>query len=306
MRRLTKPSRHGLSTLEMVLVLPLLLLFMAALINWGTFASWKVRSLNMARHSLWASRWPRSENGNPQPDFWPQTASRGTAAADNAVPLDDPRVDQPVARGPLPAAVVNRDLLDPTRGPRSASADLSRDFPLLPTLGPYQVHAGTQFLDDLWQYPRTGLAGNLQRRIPVIYALTKASQGLSNAYVRAAMAIMNAPFRPQLAPLDRDDEFLMYSQRFGWGSGAPDFHPRLHGFCSLERSVAQERVDQLIDRIQGRDDPHQAGVPENMANAFIGLYRRVMNETPPPTPQEMAALQAKIDILMRFLESLRN
>jgi len=54
-------SRRGLSTLEMVLALPVLLMIMALIINFGTVAAWKVRGLCAARHAVWSSRWPRSD-----------------------------------------------------------------------------------------------------------------------------------------------------------------------------------------------------------------------------------------------------
>ena len=251
-------TRRGLATLELVLALPILLFIMALMVNFGTVACWKVRALNVARHALWSTRWPRSGATDPRPNFWPQTAGVGAGGAGQAPMIDDPRVNQPVARGPLAGAEVNADLLDPTRGLREGSANLTRGFAMLGKMGTYHLNANTVMLDDRWQYPQMGLWANRQRRIPFIYALQKAPAGLVNAYVQTVVSILSAPLRDALKPLDRDDEFIFYGTLFGWGSGAPDFHPRLQSFCSLERPLADGLVNDLIDRIQGKKDkdPH--------------------------------------------------
>lgn len=313
----------------MVLALPLLLFIMALMINFGVVASWKVRGLSVARHVLWGSRWPRSGSGNPRPAYWPETAGVGTGGPAHVAELDDPRLDQPVARGPLPLGTeVRAELLDPTRGLRRGSAEIRRAFPLLARMGDYHLTARTCLLDDKWQYQRMGMGHNRQRRIPVIYALAKAPPGLVDAYVQAVVAILYAPFRPQLAPLDRDDEFIQYGRRFGWGGGAPDFHPRLRRFCSLDLLLAAQRVEDLIDRIQGEVQRDEDGnvtrripcVAEKMTRAFINLYERVIQElqrqisaSPPPPAGQLASIQAeidqleaKIDVLSQFLETLQD
>lgn len=317
-------SRRGLAPLEFVIALPILLGVMALTINYGTVSCWKIRGLSVARHAVWGSRWPRTGNTNPRPTYWPADAGityTDPANATNVPELDDFRVNQPVARGPLPfGTIVNNQLLDPTRGLRKGSVEMSRGFAMLSTkLGTYHLHAETYLLDDKWQYQRMGLGSTSQRRIPVIYILAKAPAGLANAYVQAYKAIVGAPFRADLAPLDKDDEFIGYGQMFGWGSGAPDFYPRLSGFCTLDKEEAQRNVDDLINRIQGRPEgvengqrvPKIPSLAETMANAFIGLYQRVIGEIkrrsapnqPPPAWQQMIdQLQQKIDILKEFLK----
>ena len=93
-----QPNRMGLSTLEVVLCLPILLLVMALMINFGTAACWKARGQVVARHALWGSRWPRTGERNPRPSFWPEPASLSSGGAGDVEALDDPRVNQPVAR----------------------------------------------------------------------------------------------------------------------------------------------------------------------------------------------------------------
>lgn len=325
------PSRRGLSTLELVLALPILLMVMALMINYGVVTCWKVRGLSVARNELWSARYPRSGATDPRPAYWPQSADMAVGDAGNIAELDDSRIDQPVARGPVlglitgggvSLAVVNEDLLDPTLGLRASSATLSRIYPMLGNLGTFRVQADALLLDDCWRYGEMSwqlngetitLPGNTTPRIPVIYEYDKQTQ-MATGYVQAALAIYFASFQDALRPLDNDEEYIQYQ------GGAPDFHPRLSRFCDLDRSIADERVEDLIDRIQGRDDPRVADLTERMARAFIGLYERVIQDyetliaaDPPPSAAEIAAMQAeinqlqqKIDTLNQFLATLEN
>jgi hypothetical protein len=318
----------------MVLSLPILLVMMALMILFGHAVVWKVQGLAAARHAVWSSRSPRWGLSFPRPQYWLPPALMNRAGDPDARMLDDPRVDLPVARGPtLPyGTTVNRDLLDPSRGMSVGGAALQRPFPFLHVLGDCRFRAYTQMLDNKWQYwdmqwtdaagnRHWGVPSNVWRRIPVIYALAKAPPALSTAYVQAVLAILRAPFRRDLFPLDRDDEFIGYSQRFVWRSGAPDFHPRLRSFCDLDHAAAQQKVDELIDRIQGKKDPppRVPSVAEVMTRAWINLYNRVINElqnqingVPPPSPGQIAAmkaeiaqLQKQIDVLNTFLQTLQ-
>jgi hypothetical protein len=292
----------------MVLVTPLLLMVMAVIINAGTVACWKVRALSIAREAVWSTRFPRSGNSDPRPSYWPlPTGTSGTNGPTNVPALDDPRVDLPVARGPLPGAQVNAELLDPTTGLRTGLAGLTRNYPMLAKLGQYNMQAETQMLDNRWQYPQMGMVDNLQRRIPVIYALGQAPASLSNAYMQAIEAIIYAPFAPQLAPLDHDPEFIAFT------GGAPDFHPKYASCwapgwpcctlgnpnCSLDTNLVQQNVQNLINQIQGQKNPHIPSVAETMTQAFMGLYsqemnayQNQMNANPPPSQSVMAGLQA--------------
>jgi hypothetical protein len=237
----------------------------------------------------------------PRPDYWPVTA--GTASASiGAIPsLDDPRVDLPVARGPLPGATVLQ-VLDPTQGFRQGTADITRSYPLLSKGGQYSKHAETEFLDNRWQYVEMGMGSNFQPRIPVIYQLAQADPSLVQNYISAAEAVINANQGPGLASLEgRDPDFLQYR------GSAPDFEPQLQQFCSLDQDQAQTAVQNLIDNIQGKKDPHVASVAENMTRAFIGLYQGVIAQlqqsgqsNSPLIPQ----FQNNIQILNQFLGTL--
>ncbi|MCS7237386.1 MAG: hypothetical protein NZ899_03845 [Thermoguttaceae bacterium] len=316
----------GLAMMELVLALPLLLLMMVLIINYGTAASWKVRSLAAARHAVWSSRWPRSGLQLPRPEYWPASASLGVSGGGKLASLDDPRVNHPVVRGPLPNGFVVRDqLLDPGRGLLEGSADLTRRFPLASNLPPYQVNSRTQLVQQFWDHREMGLFTTNERRVPVLYELPKASAAYADAYRQAALAILYAPFRPALAPLDRDDEFIAYAKRFNWRIGPPDFHPRLHRFCSLDHTDAQKAVARLMDDIEGRivtdsqgNRQRIGGVPQNMVEAFIALYTQVIHElqnqlaagVPPQVALsirgEIQNLQDRIALLQQYLNELRN
>ncbi len=329
--------RRGLSTLEMVLSLPILLLVMALMVNFGTAASWKVRSLVVARHALWSTLWPRSGGRMPRPAYWPTTAGVGMGGAGNVEPLDDPRLQHPVVRGPMPYGNTVREwLLDPSRGLRQGSSHLDRRFPMLGGMGGYHFDPRTFALNGFFSHQEMGLnmGGAMDLHnvwahpITVIYELARTDPAYVNAYIAAVRAIFFAPFRPALRPLDRDEEFIEYAMRFGWPIGPPDFHPRLHRFCAVDHQLAEERVADLVDRIQGRVDRDEQGnaihrvpsVAERIIQAFINLYQRVIDELqarinadPPPPAGEIAAMQAeinelqsRIDALTEFLQQLRS
>lgn len=316
-------ERTGLAPLEMVLALPLVLFIMALMINFGTVASWRVRGLVMSQHAAWQTRHPRSLSRSPRPDFWPASANVGVGGAADANSLDDPRADLPAMRGPgVGDFGVRRELFDPSRGVREGSSSLDRTFPLLPSLGAYHLRSHVTLLDNCWDFPRTGQPRNNHRRIPAIYLLPVAAPGYSQAYVQAAIAIMSMPLRNALRTLDNDDEFIGYNLRFMWGSGAPDFHPRVGRFCSLDLSTARAQVEDTLDRIYGRletDDARRIpSLPERMASSFINLYERVIDELQAqldagPPPGQAGAIQAEIDqlrqriaVLEAFRQSLQN
>ena len=193
----------------------------------------------------------------------------GTNGPINAPAVDDPRVEQPVARGPVIMGVqVNTEVLDPTRGLREGSATLTRGFPLLPKIGPYNLNAKTCMVDDRWQYPQMGMGGNGDRRILVLYTLPKAPASLSIAYRNAIVAVLNAPFQTQLQPLDNDPDFLAF------GGGSPDFHPQLQQFCTTDQATAKQAVQTLIDHIQGKDRPAVASVAKTMAGRSSTFINR--------------------------------
>jgi len=342
--------RRGLSMLELVLWLPLLLFVMALMINFGTVASWRVRELSVARHAVWASRYPRGLARHPgglaedepgsliKPScWWPDEATMSAGGAGNLAELDDPAFYHPVVRGPLPmGTVVDDELLDPTRGLLRGTAHLSRPFPLLGSLGPYRMDAEELLLDRQWQHREMHadawddqLWTTRTRRMPVIYTLPQADAVYIEDFVSAVIAILYAPFHIDLAPLDRDDEFIYYSRRFaGSGTfpyhGAPDFHPRLRlqnswpcqSDCDASAEYVKKKVEELIKQIEGDrySHPRIPSLAERMTDAFIGLYKAVQEElqrqidagadNAAALEAEITALETNINTLEQFKASL--
>jgi hypothetical protein len=172
-------------------------------------------------------------------------------------------------------------------------------------------------LTNQWQFQETGIGWNSHRRAHVIYDLKDPSLEVPfTALVVAREANLRLIERDdRLHPLDRDHEWNGYHARFPLViGGAPDFCPRLHRFCSLSHEEARRRVDELIDRIQGR--PEEEGrsrvrnLAERMARAFRDMYQRVIDElkaliqagqAPPGARAEINQLEQKINTLNQFI-----
>jgi hypothetical protein len=174
-------------------------------------------------------------------------------------------------------------------------------------LGTYQLKSENWMLDDKWQYQRMGIPDTIFRRIPFLYELTKAPAPRA-AYLQAAAAVYRASLDPRLQPLDNDPDFIYYGALFGWG-GAPDFHPLLNQFCTLDKTVAQQHTDELVDRVHH--------LPNCMTARFLDLYQRVLTAAQamiqaaqqgnqsltavlPALQTAIADAQAKIPILSAF------
>lgn len=326
--------------LELALALPLLLMVMALLMNYGTIASWKVRSLTVARHAAWGNRWPRNTGTAPRPANWPASGSIGHGGGQIAS-LDDARARHPVIRGELPPVDVDEDLFDPSRGMDHGSASLTRRYPFLSQMGTYHLEAHTGFLENTWPYHRTYRPnsqhwshdqagdGNYARRIPDIYVLPSTDPQLSDAFYRAMMTLLFAPYRRDLRPLDYDNEFRYFIERY-WDPldpnrpSVPNFVSgrQLPSLCSLDTSRVRTEVDRLIDRIKGVTDANgnhnPPGLARDMAQTFRNFFQRVIDRlnfllgaTPPPSGadqarmrSEIADLESKIQILDGYLKIL--
>lgn len=332
---MNRRSRRGLSTLELVLSLPILLCVMALMVNFGTVASWKVRGLSLARHELWSNREGRVSGAYPPKQYWPQYSqnlptgvsqgSRGWSVTS----LDDFRADLPVARGPMvgnPPAPgqtfnVERDLLDPARGMSEGSSNVSRSFPLLQRLGRYDLRSATQLLNGRWAFAALGARANRDFRAPLLYTVPQAPDPVyATDYLDAVARIWYAPFQADLWPMDMDDEFLYWRRRFllegrpGWlsWSGAPDFYRAyawLQSFCDLDD--AKTWVTNLTDRIEGNNG--QTNVAERMRQDFYDFFDRVkreledqLNANPPPPLDVQNQLKQEIQKLKDEIAQLEQ
>jgi|GEM_PF-644484 len=361
-------ARRGLAPLELALALPLLLMIMALMINFGTAAAWKVRTQVVARHAVWATRWPRHMDDLPRPtvsvdmDRTPPapihwTAGMGTGGGPWIASLNDSRLEHPVVRGPLPPpAMIDPDMytmMTMPNGARQGNADIRRDYPLLQrALGDYSLTARCPLLDNDWRYqlmPWDTEAWywsgwhNEHRRIPVLYDLGFWSPGtdlLESLYqdpaYRNAFFAMARSFNwpldfmasggPDLYGRDiRDDEDLFYERFFPRVYVDPQgvrhniafsrHHYRvgvsLGGFCSLDDLLVQQRVEHLIDRIQGNPDRNIRGFANRVVGQYRNLYAAVLRRfqrpwpvDPPPAPGELSALEQKRDAADRAMRSL--
>lgn len=247
--------RHGLAMLELTLALPLLLLIMALMINYGTVACWKVRALAVADYTISGVRYPRNADTLPRPGnpyYWPLPGATYNTANWVAPTADVPAVNLPIVRGPTldlnlgPDRIlqVNSNLLDPSGGFREGHADLDRGFAMVARWGQYHLHAHDEMLENLWQYRRTHLGSNVTRRLDVLYTLLKSPEGFSSAFTAAVWAILSAPWLQDLWPLERD---------------LPDF-PDLPYRCTSDREMVDKDVeDYLLDPKYGLSIPNVLG-----------------------------------------------
>ncbi len=310
---LRKPSRRfalrrGLAPLEMALSLPILLFVMALIANFGTAACWKVRASSVAREQLWQTRFPRTGQTDPQPSYWPATATQAASGPTELTQLDIYRSVQqalvPGCLGPWPPTVaiqlnttrVAPSVLDPTQGLRTSSATVTKTWPLLPKSGLMQLTAATQMLDNRWQFndQQMGMGSNDQERIPVLYTLWTAPPAMAQAYVNAVVAILSAPYLSQMQPIN---------------------YPMLlpNPPCYPDRAAAAGDVQNLIDRIQGSKNPPVGGVPQAVAQMFLALYmaelaadESQLNAVPPPSSAQQAAIRAAINQLQSQIAAVKQ
>ncbi|MCE9555229.1 MAG: pilus assembly protein [Planctomycetes bacterium] len=307
----TNKSRRGVGTLELVFALPVLLFITALIINFGVLSTWRIAGQAAARNALWQGQ------VSEVPPSWQPPAAAGIGADQAYTVLDEPALNKAVARGPLPAANVDTDLLDFSRGAVEGSAQLTRTIPVPPRMVGANIDVRLSRLQDVWTYDATKMSGNVERRTKVLWELAKAPATMSQAYIAAVVAVYSAAYQADLAPLDRESDF----PRFGHGS--PDFHPRLSSFCGLDaEGVLAGPVTQLIERIAGVNQPprHVAGVPETMTRSYLSLYKgelqrleNLLNADPPlPAAQraaiqgQLAALHAELDPKIAQLEAFLN
>jgi hypothetical protein len=302
--------------LELVLALPLLLLVLALMINFGHIAAWKARTLQVARMAEWRQRPTRQPLRYPGPAEWPTERTTFTVEPGPAPALfnADPYARHLVVRGPvltnpqvgLPGSQLSVDttMLDMPGTLKQGRAAISRELPLLGRLYEINQDVVHLMLEDEWRFFELGYSDNQSRRALLLYGFTPPAhvQERAAAFRDAALAILNAPFRGDLAVLDRDAELA------AWYGTAPDFHPRLGRACTLEaQAVRAGPVQELIDRIQGPRGGGRGGVPERVARSFLNMYQAqlnlLQNQQPPPTAQ-IQQLQQKIQQLQGFLGSL--
>lgn len=308
--------RRGLAPLEFVLWLPVLMFVVALLINYGTMATWRIRGEVVSHDAAFRARWGRSgSNEGHLVGQWPALATMTTVADPPLVQIDDPFIQHPVVRGPLPNGFIVRPVLDPDfQGAYRGIADVERRYPLMPRLGTYDSgEIAGSLLDRKWTNSEMGIP-NIHRRIPVLYELPRTDPQFRQAFRQAFDELRSIPHYAALAVLDHDEDMRLITGRY------PDFHPRIGQMCELDRELVRRRqVERLIDIRDARGEIRLGAIsllPRNMTSFFLNTYRRYLQDLrdriealqqelagpPPPSPQrraeiqqEIAALQAEID-----------
>lgn len=309
--------RAGLAPLELTLTLPLLVMLMALMINFGVIGAWKVRTQGNAHYAAFRSLLGRTGEWNPPPDNWPN-ATLG-AGGGNSLPTvgqlwdshadtSHPRADW--VRGDLltapnqvvPVHVAGR--LEFDDGVHTGTAGMSRNVPLLrgaTSNGRFGFSLTQEVLDNRWQFHTLGLGDNHSSRARVWWDIEHNDLVALDAQIAtfkaqldaAQQQLMSNPQPEYLFPLDRDVEFQIYSGHH------PNFYPRLAGDCSLDvNDVRINRVDPLVDRIER--------LPCTMSRSFLDLYRTWIcrMEQCGASAQETAPLRQRYDDLRQFVNSL--
>lgn len=319
--------RHGLAPMELVLWLPMLLLVVALMINYATMATWRVRGEIVSHDAAWRARWGRAGATEGRlVGEWPQDATIATATDLPITQLDDPFINHPVVRGPLPNGFVVQQVLDPDReGAYRGISAVSREYPLLARLGDYDSgEIAGSLLDRKWSNSEMGIP-NTYRRIKVLYQLPKTDPKFPQTFRNTVSALFSIPHFSALAVLDRDADIRKFTGSYH------DFHPRIGRLCELDReTVRRQQVNRLVDTRDARGEivfGEISRLPRHMTEFFLGMYRAAvrwmqnriqqlqmeLQGPPPPSPQrqadilrEIADLQAEINRIQPKIAQLER
>jgi hypothetical protein len=290
-----------LAPLEFVLALPILVIMMALMVNFGVAGAWKVRAQVNTRYAAWRTVNARTGEYNPRPAYWPQGVALNTNTG-----ADLPMVSQiwdsqqdllcPCVRGPnltapsaeVPVNVKGRLELDGSV--LEGSTSLSRPLPVLRTAlpgGQFQFNLKQDIFDNQWQFYSLNIPWNNSIRALVWWNIEHADLATLDAAISQNLQLLNnnlqtlqtAPTRPFLYPLDADDEFNRYNNGENtttWSS--PDFYPRLARACQSDPNVV---YNQFVSRIgpNGKANPNSLlsridNLPCSMSTSFLNLYKK--------------------------------
>lgn len=290
----------------------------ALMVNYGTMATWRVRSEVISRHAAWRTRWPRSGDNEGIPDrpYWPDDGVMTTEPDLAFDVLDLPEIDHPVVRGPIPNEFVVNNTLNPTRGAFKGVAEVNRELPFLPRLGDYNSgDVDNPLIDHKWQIATMGVPNRFRRTL-VIYQLPTTDPSLPEAFATAVENVLGIPHYDGLSVLERDEDIRRYT------GGYVDFHPRVGRMCELDPEVVRE--EQVVRLVDTRDDDGdiQLGqisrLPRRMTSYFLNMYRAAKRRmeaqiealqdalaaVPPPDPQTAAQIRAQIAALQADIAAI--
>jgi len=284
--------RRGLAPLELLLWLPVLMFVVALFVNVGTMQAWRVRGEIASRDAAWRARSPRAGADEPRPvaRVWPPPARFETDDEALLPHLDDPRLDHPVARGPLPNGFQVNDYLAMSQGTYRGEAEMERATPLLPQLRRFESgEIKNALIEDRFTAAEMNLWSNTQRRTHHLYEIPKTDPALPQAYVNAIMALLNMANFDGLAVLDRDEDILLFQGYYR------DFHPRIAGGCSLDRDdVYEEQVQRIVDELDEDNEVELGAIsllPRTMTHYFLSMYREAQRRL----EEQLAEMRANPD-----------
>lgn len=283
--------RKGLAPLELVLSLPILLFVMGLMILIGWAATFKVRTQIHSREAAWRSIWranPRSDAQamrNP-PGFPPpaeMSVDRSYVPCIRMPTIELAQYDShQVARGPMlidprsgTALRVDRDLLDVRRGMITGRAVVDRGFPVLGQMPPrgYRHEVDFPVLDNRWQFWQKGLGSNSSRRSLKLYPSLagdwqSVTAGYSAQFQRLAGMLSSGLSRREMDLFDR-----VFGDKY-------PYPPRNARTC--DPGQLSDFADRMIEQIYGRPRPRsslaEAGIPGELTQDFLDMYRRLAEQ----------------------------
>ncbi len=287
-------SRRGLAPLEFVLALPMLVMMMALMIDFGVAGAWKIRTQTNARYAGWRTLTSRTGESNATPPYWPASAPL-TAQTGTALPNVSDEWDAttdllcPCVRGPqltAPGAVASINVegrLEMDDDVIRGNANLERDLPLfrgaLPaTNGRFRFNLNQDLFDNHWQYNSLNIPDNDSPRSRVWWDIEHADLTALDPAIDTNKQLLDTnlqrlqsnPRQADLYPLDNDDEFLRYT------GDAPEFYPRVSRLCQADAEAVYFSAVSRVDR-NGRPLPNSLltridRLPCTMSSSFIGIY----------------------------------
>ena len=286
--------RRGLAPLELTLALPMLVIMMALMIDFGVVGAWKVRTQANTRYAAWRTVNARTGEYNPTPANWPPSAPLTTNAGqdlpsssqlwDSQQALLCPCVRGPQLAAPNAQAVVNvPGRLEMDGLVLEGNAQLTKPLPLLRSAlpgGQFKFNLKQDVFDNQWQFYALGIGWNTDIRADVWWDIEHSDLAMLNGDVNTLkqaldqnlQQLQSNPQAKELYPLDNDDEFTRFA---GWQP--PDFYPRLNRLCEADPKVVYTTAVSRLDK-NGRPNPNSLlsridALPCSMSKSFTSMYK---------------------------------
>ena len=321
-------SRQGLAPLELTLTLPMLVIMMALMINFGVVGAWKVRTQANTRYAAWRTVNARTGEYNPTPPYWPASATLTTQAGSDlptAGQLWDSQTDLlcPCVRGPrLTAPTAPNSVNVPGRLELDGfvlqgNAVLDKPLPLLrsaiPGTGRFRFNLKQDVFDNQWQFYSLGIPWNNHLRADIWWDIAHSDLAALDGDIGKNLSDLNknlqrlqsSPERNELYPLDNDDEFTRYA---GWQP--PDFYPRLGRVCITEPDAVYISVVSRLDQ-DGQSNASSLlsridNLPCSMSRRFASMYRQWICELEQcESTDDFSGQIARYNDLRQFMQAQR-